>query len=160
MKMTPSKQSASYLESANACKKVAADLARLAAKYGRAVEKEKAKCRAELEALAIYSETEVQNLYGYEEITQSQYERYLDMLREGEAMLEHQPATVNALAQKMLQGFQVELSREIDELELLALSPEARQAELARRASIAHDWQERMKKLKEELKHGTEAIPM
>lgn len=158
MQKTQSKQFAGFLESANACKRVAADLERLVAKYGRAAEKENAKRRAELESLAIYSEVDVQNLYGYAEITKSQYERYLDMLHEGEAALEDRPATINALAQKMLLGFVDELMAERDELELLALTPEARQAELERRASAMRDWQERMKKLKGEMEHSTEAF--
>lgn len=160
MQKTQSKQSAGYLDSANACKRVAADLERLAAKYGRAAEKEKAKRRAELESLAIYSEVDVQNLYGYAEITKSQYERYLDMLHEGEAALEERPATINDLAQKMLLGFLKELMAEQDELELLSLTPETRQAELERRATVMRDWQARMKKLKGEMEHGTEAFPV
>ncbi|MPM36678.1 hypothetical protein SDC9_83278 [bioreactor metagenome] len=154
MQKMQSTLSAGFLESAKACERVAADLERLAAKYGRAAEKEKAKRRAELESLAIYSEVDVQNLYGYAEITQSQYERYLDMLHEGEAALENRPATVNELAQKMLFGFRKELLAERDELKLLALTPEARRAELARREATLRNWQARIKKLKEEMEHG------
>lgn len=160
MRKAYSKRSPGPLQSADACKKVAADLERLAAKYGRAVGKEKAARRAELESVANYSEEEIQNLYGYAEITQPQYERYLDLLHDGEAALDGQPATVNELAQKMLLGFQAELVAECAELELLALTPEARQAELDRREATFGAWKDRLKKLKEEISNGPEAYPV
>ena len=160
MKKANNTLSTGLLQSADACKKVAADLERLVAKYGRAVEKEKAARRGELESVANYSEDEIQNLYGYAEITQSQYERYLDLLHEGEAALEGQPATVNELAQKILLGFQAELVAERDELELLVLTPEARQVELDRREATFGAWKDRLKKLKEEISNGPEAYPV
>ena len=54
-----------YLMEAKACKKIGRELDRLIAKYQRAVDKEKAAKKAELETVMQYrNEGEIQNDYG------------------------------------------------------------------------------------------------
>ncbi len=66
---------AGYLLEADACKKVEAELRRIADKYQRKIDREQAAREAEFEAAMQYrSENELLEAYGWEIITEKQYE--------------------------------------------------------------------------------------
>ena len=70
---------AGYLLEADACKKVEAELRRLADKYQRKIDRERAARETEFEAAMQYrSENDLLDAYGWEVITEKQYEIYLD----------------------------------------------------------------------------------
>lgn len=67
-----------YLMEAKACKLLLKDLERIRAKLKRHIEKEAADREAEFEAAMQYhSESDIQEAYGWEFISEQQYERYL-----------------------------------------------------------------------------------
>ena len=68
-----------YLMEAKACKLLLKDLARIRAKLKRHIEKEAADREAEFEAAMQYhSESDIQEAYGWEFISEQQYERYYE----------------------------------------------------------------------------------
>ena len=69
-----------YLMEAKACKLLLKDLERIRAKLKRHIEKEAADREAEFEAAMQYhSESDIQEAYGWEFISEQQYERYLEL---------------------------------------------------------------------------------
>ena len=69
-----------YLMEAKACKLLLKDLERIRAKLRRHIEKEAADREAEFEAAMQYhSESDIQEAYGWEFISERQYERYLEV---------------------------------------------------------------------------------
>ena len=83
-----------YLMEAKACKLLLKDLERIRAKLRRHIEKEAADREAEFEAAMQYhSKSDIQEAYGWEFISEQQYERYLELFRQGRRALdEHSPA--------------------------------------------------------------------
>ena len=72
-----------YLMEAKACKLLLKDLERIRAKLRRHIEKEAADREAEFEAAMQYhSESDIQEAYGWEFISEQQYERYLELFRQ------------------------------------------------------------------------------
>ena len=68
-----------YLMEAKACKLLLKDLERIRAKLRRHIEKEAADRETEFEAAMQYhSESDIQEAYGWEFISEQQYERYLN----------------------------------------------------------------------------------
>ena len=86
-----------YLMEAKACKLLLKDLERIRAKLKRHIEKEAADREAEFEAAMQYhSESDIQEAYGWEFISEQQYERYLELFRQGrKALDEHSPTAVS-----------------------------------------------------------------
>lgn len=73
-----------YLMEAKACTLLLKDLERIRAKLRRHIEKEAADREAEFEAAMQYhSESDIQEAYGWEFISEQQYERYLELFRQG-----------------------------------------------------------------------------
>ena len=90
---------AGYLMEADACKKVEAELRRIADKYQRKIEREQTAREREFEAAMQYrSENELLDAYGWEVITEKQYELYLDIFHRGRKALENHAPTVNEAA--------------------------------------------------------------
>ena len=92
---------AGYLLEADACKKVEAELRRIADKYQRKIDREQAAREAEFEAAMQYrSEHEILDAYGWEIITEKQYEMYLDIFHRGRDALEnHAPQSMKRLTE-------------------------------------------------------------
>lgn len=123
-------EAAGYLLEAAACKKILKDLERLKEKYKRKVDQEQAKRQAEFEAvMKFHSEWEILEAYGWELITEKQYDRYLKLFRKGEAALEHQEPTCSELAHGILCRMAAGVERDIREWEFSALTPEQQQKE-------------------------------
>ena len=75
MKEYTNPMAASYLQEADACKKVLKELQRCTDKYKRRVAKEHADRRREFETVMGYrSEEEIRDAYGWEFITEAQFE--------------------------------------------------------------------------------------
>lgn len=103
MKNYTNPSAAGYLLEADACKKVLKDLQRSADKYKRKVEKEQADRRREFETVMGYrSEEDIRDAYGWEFITEAQFDRYIDIFRNGEKALEQSMPTVNELTYRIL----------------------------------------------------------
>lgn len=122
-----------YLTEAKACKKVVKEIDRLAGKYRCAVDKEKAAKKAELETVIQYrNEGEIQNDYGWEYITETQYQRYIELFRSGKEALENGPPSVNEIVVSVLHRINSDILRDQTEWEFSALSPEEQAAERKR----------------------------
>ena len=143
---------AGYLLEADACKKVEAELKRVADKYQRKIDREQAARKAEFEAVMEYrSEDEILDAYGWEFITEKQYDRYLDIFRRGQEALENHLPTVNELAHKILLRILSDISAEQHEWRFFALTPAQQRAEIECAKQSKLDWQEKMRKIREEL---------
>lgn len=118
---------AGYLLEADACKKVEAELRRIADKYQRKIDRKQAGREAEFEAAMQYrSEHEILDAYGWEFITEKQYEMYLDIFRRGREALENHAPTVNEAAYRILQRILSDIAAEQREWRFSALTPAQR----------------------------------
>ena len=143
---------AGYLLEADACKKVEAELKRVADKYQRKIDREQAARKAEFEAAMEYhSERDIQDAYGWELITEKQYDRYLDIFHRGQEALENHLPTVNELAHKILLRILSDISAEQQEWRFSALTPAQQRAEIQRAEQAKQEWKEKMRKLREDL---------
>ena len=144
-------EAAGYLLEADACRKVEAELKRVADKYQRKIDREEAARKAELEAALEYrSEDEIREAYGWELITEKQYDLYLELFRRGQSALENHLPTVNELAHKILLRILSEIAAEQREWRFSALTPAQQQAEMERAARAKQEWKEKMRKIKEQ----------
>jgi len=143
---------AGYLLEADACKKVVAELRRIAEKYQRKIDREQAARKAELEAAMEYrSERDIQDAYGWEFITEKQYDLYLDIFRRGKEAMETHLPTVNELAHKILLRILSDIAAEQQEWRFSALTPAQQRAEIQRAEQAKKEWQEKMRKIREDL---------
>ena len=141
-----------YLMEAKACKKICRELDRLIAKYQRAVERETAARQAEFETVMQYrSEREIQDDYGYECITEAQYDRYLEIFRAGQKALENAEPTVNELVVSILKRINGDIYRDQKEWEFSALTPEQQEAERKRAAESQKAWKKQIAEIKARL---------
>lgn len=141
-----------YLMEAKACKKICRELDRLVAKFQRAVEREKAARQAEFETVMQYrSEREIQDDYGYECITEAQYDRYLEIFRAGQKALENAEPTVNELIVSILKRINGDIYRDQKEWEFSALTPEQQEAERKRAAESQKAWKKQIAEIKARL---------
>ena len=140
---------AGALMEADACDKVLRELDRLIDKYERHVNKEADKRREEFELVMGYrSEADIQEAYGWEFITQAQYERYLEIFRAGNSAMENHEPTVTERALAILRAFRRDLLQEQQEYRYEAMSPDELRAEIQRRQAAEREWNERMKELR------------
>ena len=140
---------AGALMEADACDKVLRELDRLIDKYERHVDKEADKRREEFELVMGYrSEADIQEAYGWEFITQAQYERYLEIFRAGNSAMENHEPTVTERALAILRAFRRDLLQEQQEYRYEAMSPDELRAEIQRRQAAERAWNERMKELR------------
>lgn len=141
-----------YLMEAKACKKICRELDRLIAKFQRAVEREKAAKQAEFETVMQYrSEREIQDDYGYECITEAQYDRYLEIFRAGQKALENAEPTVNELVVSILKRINGDIYRDQKEWEFSALTPEQQEAERKRASESQKVWKKQIAEIKARL---------
>lgn len=141
-----------YLMEAKACKKICRELDRLVAKFQRAVEREKAARQAEFETVMQYrSEREIQDDYGYECITEAQYDRYLEIFRAGQKALENAEPTVNELIVSILKRINGDIYRDQKEWEFSALTPEQQETERKRAAESQKAWKKQIAEIKARL---------
>lgn len=145
-------EAAGYLLEADACKKVEAELKRAADKYQRKLDRERAARKAEFEAAMEYhSERDIQDAYGWELITEKQYDRYLDIFRRGQEALDDHLPTVNELAHRILLRILSDISAEQQEWRFSALTPAQQRDEIQRAEQAKQEWKEKMRKLREDL---------
>ena len=138
-----------YLMEAKACKKVVKEIDRLADKYRRAVEREKAAKRAELEAVMQYSrEEDIQNDYGWGFITEAQYDRYRELFSSGKEALENGPPTVNELVITILHRISSDIYMDQQEWEFSALTPKQQAEERKRAEENRAAWKKRIAEIK------------
>ena len=143
---------AGYLLEADACKKVEAELRRLADKYQRKIDRERAARETELEAAMQYrTENELLDAYGREAITEKQYENYLDISRRGRDPLENHAPTVNEAVHRILLRILSDIAAEQREWRFSALTPAQQAAEIERAEKAKKEWRERLQKIRENL---------
>ena len=143
---------AGYLLEADACKKVEAELRRLADKYQRKIDRERAARETEFEAAMQYrSENDLLDAYGWEVITEKQYEIYLDIFRRGRDALENHAPTVNEAVNRILLRILSDIAAEQREWRFSALTPAQQAAEIERAEKAKKEWRERLQKIRENL---------
>ena len=142
-------QASGYLLEAKACALVCKELQRLCDKFQRAVDKEAATRQSEFEAVLQYtSELQIQDDYGWEFITEKQYDRYIDLFRHGQAALENAPPTPKALAFRILCRIMADIEENRREWEFSALTPEQQIAERERAKRSQREWKEKIAEIK------------
>ena len=145
-------QATGYLREADACKKVLKELQRSADKYKRKVEKEQAERRQEFETVMGYrSEEDIRDAYGWEFITDAQFDRYIEIFRNGEKALEQAAPSINELTHRILCRIISDIDLEQREWRFSALSPAQQRAEIQRAEQAKKEWAEKMKTIREEL---------
>lgn len=126
------------------------DLERIRAKLRRHIEKEAADREAEFEAAMQYhSESDIQEAYGWEFISEQQYEHYLELFRQGRRALDEHSPTVTELALSILNRIFQDIDRDCRQCEFEALSPEEQLAELKRAEESRQAWRQYIASLKE-----------
>ena len=146
-----------YLMEADACKKVCKEIDRLIDKYNKVVEREKDARKAELETVMQYrSEREIQDDYGYDCITEAQYDRYIQIFRAGQEALENAPMTVNELVVSILNRISGDIYRDQKEWEFSALTPEQQVAERKCAAESHKAWKSKIAEIKARLSGALE----
>ena len=139
-----------YLMEAKACKLLLKDLERIRAKLKRHIEKEAADRETEFEAAMQYhSESDIQEAYGWEFISEQQYDRYLELFRQGRKALDEHSPTVTELALSILNRIFQDIDRDCRQCEFEALSPEEQLAELKRAEESRQAWRQYIASLKE-----------
>lgn len=142
-------QAHGYLMEAKACGKIEKELHRIIEKYQRAVDREAAVRKKDLEAALQYrSEREIQDDYGYEVITEEQYDLYLAIFREGEAAAENHEKSVNELALAIARRILSDIYEDRKEWEFCALSPQEQAKALAEAAESQRKWKAYIAELK------------
>ena len=146
----PNSEAHGYLMEAKACKLLLKDLERIRAKLKRHIEKEAADREAEFEAAMQYhSESDIQEAYGWEFISEQQYERYLELFRQGRKALDEHSPTVTELALSIPNRIFQDIDRDCRQCEFEALSPEEQLAELKRAEESRQAWKQYIASLKE-----------
>ena len=106
--------------------------------------------QAEFEAAMQYhSESDIQEAYGWEFISEQQYERYLELFRQGRKALDEHSPTVTELALSILNRIFQDIDRDCRQCEFEALSPEEQLAELKRAEESKQAWRQYIASLKE-----------
>lgn len=142
-------EAAGYLLEAAACKMILKELERLCAKYKRKVDREQAARQKEFETVMAYrSEKEILDDYGWEIITEKQYDHYLALFREGQAALENHAPTKAELAYGILCRMAGAVERDIREWEFCALTPEQKCIEWERAEKNRVKWKQKISEIK------------
>ena len=87
-----------------------------------------------------HSESDIQEAYGWEFISEQQYERYLELFRQGRKALDEHSPTVTELALSILNRIFQDIDRDCRQCEFEALSPEEQLAELKRAEESKQAW--------------------
>lgn len=150
---------AGCLLEAGACAVVIKELERLADKFKRKIDREAEKRKKELEAALEYSSIdEIHDAYGYEMITEQQYQLYTALFEQGEAAMGNHAPTQSERVRQILLSISKDLMKEQQEWEFSALSPEEQAKELVRRDAAAQEWKNKIKVMKEQVSHTREHI--
>lgn len=96
-----------------------------------------------------HSESDIQEAYGWEFISKQQYERYLELFRQGRKALDEHSPTVTELALSILNRIFQDIDRDCRQCEFEALSPEEQLAELKRAEESRQVWKQYIASLKE-----------
>ncbi|WP_313529297.1 adenylosuccinate lyase [Anaerotignum sp.] len=105
MKKHTNPEAHGYLLEAKACKQILKELRRISDRYQHVIDKGIAVRKIEFETVMKYtSEQQIQDDYGWEIITERQYEWYLDLFRNGQEALEKISPSVKVLALRILLG--------------------------------------------------------
>lgn len=140
-----------YLMEAKACASLEKDLTRLIEKYRKKVAKEQADRKAEFEEVMGYrSEAEIQEAYGWEFITEKQYDRYLEIFRKGKDALESHEKTVNELSLGILERIVASVDTDRREWEFCSLTPEEQAEERKKAEESQKRWKEMIRNIKKE----------
>ena len=91
---------------------------------------------------------EIQDDYGWEIITEKQYELFVKIFEEGEEVLKNHPKTVNEIAHSILCTMCGTISRDRMQWEFEALSPEEQEAERKRAEESNTQWKAYIVELK------------
>lgn len=143
---------AGYLLEAKACGKVLKDLRRSAEKYKRKVEKEQEDRKKEFETVMGYrNEEDIRDAYGWEFITEAQFDRYIEIFRKGEQALDEHTPTVNELTYQILCRMISAIDLEQREWRFSALSPAEQAAEVERARNAKQEWARKIQQIREEL---------
>ena len=95
------------------------------------------------------SEYEIQEAYGWEFITEAQYDRYLELFRKGKAALEDHEKTVNEITLSILEKMRGDIRTDQAQWEFEALTPEEQAAERKRAEESKKAWKKKIAELKE-----------
>lgn len=138
-----------YLMEAKACEKVVKELRRIAEKFQRAVDKEATDRQADFEkAMQYTNERQIQDDYGWDLITEKQYNWYLDIFHKGQEALENVPPTPKVLALYILNRIIRDIDADRCEMEFSALSPQEQAAERVRAEKAQKEWKEKIAEIK------------
>ena len=96
-----------------------------------------------------HSESDLQEAYGWEFISEQQYERYLELFRQGRRELDEHSPTVTELALSILNRIFQDIDRDCRQCEFEALSLEEQLAELKRAEESRQAWRQYIASLKE-----------
>ena len=96
-----------------------------------------------------HSESDIQEAYGWEFISEQQYERYLELFRQGRKALDEHSPTVTELALSILNRIFQDIDRDCSQCEFEALSPEEQLAELKCAEESRQAWKQYIASLKE-----------
>lgn len=147
-----------YLMESKACKLLLKDFERIRAKLRRHIEKEASEREAEFEAAVQYcSEADIQEAYGWEFITEQQYEHYLELFRQGRKALDEHSPTVTELALSILNRIFQDIDRDCRQYAFEALSPEEQLAQRKRAEESQKAWKQYIADLKEKMRSAAEA---
>ena len=97
------------------------------------------------------SENELLDAYGWEIITEKQYEIYLDLFRCGREALENHAPTVNEVAHRILLLILSDIAAEQREWRFSALTPAQQAAEIERAEKAKQEWRKKLRKIREDL---------
>ena len=97
------------------------------------------------------SEEDIRDAYGWEFITEAQFDRYIEIFRKGEQALEEHSPTVNELTYRILCRMISDIDLEQREWRFSALSPAEQAAEVERARNAKQEWARKIQQIREEL---------
>lgn len=134
---------------AKVCEKVVKDLEAIRKKYQKKVGDSATKRQTDIAAAMEYrSEGEIQDAYGYDCITEEQYDLYLELFRKGKEALENPPISVEDAALKIIQKVIQDIDEDRRSWEFSALSPEQQEAERKRSEESQNAWKNKIAEIK------------
>lgn len=141
-----------YLMEADACKILLKELERIHSKLKRHIEKESSVRQSEFEAAMQYhSESEIQEAFGWDFLTEQQYELYLDLFRRGQQALDEHAPTTTEIALSILNRIFQDIDRDQRQYRFEALPPEQQAAEIKRARESQEAWQQHLAEIREKL---------
>jgi hypothetical protein len=137
-----------YLLEAKACTKVIKELRRIAVSWKKQSPERRTPGSGVPECHAVHQRATDPGRLRMGFITEAQYERYLDLFREGMAAVEHHEFTVNEAALSVIRRIISDLDEDRREWEFSALTPEQQIAERERAERSQRAWKEKIAEIK------------